>query len=158
VVQLHGDSGLAAEDPVAAGVLAEENFEVEARTATCSWGRRSCTVGAGVDVGGEIEAAAGPELDTVIFDVVVVGDQLPVRQVLEDGTLVVLKDDDIDVGVIAGLAAQPRVSGPTTAEEPPGTEGGHEAGDAGYGFRDGGPHRLLNPRHSPVRSGNVPGA
>src|SRR3990172_1547243 len=62
--QRHGDAGLAAEDPVAPGALVEENFEVEA------------VVRAGMDVGGEIEAAAVPGLDTVGRDGGFVGGQL----------------------------------------------------------------------------------
>jgi len=127
--QRHRDAGLAAEDPVAAGALVEENFEVEA------------VVSAGVDVGGEIEAAAVPGFAAVVRDVVVVADQLPAGEVIEDGVLVVLKDGDIDVSVIAGLAAEPGVGGPAAAEGPLGTEGRHEVGDAGEGFWDGG-HRL----------------
>ena len=127
--QRHGDAGLAAEDPVPAGALVEENFEVEA------------VVMAGVDVSGEIEAASVPGLGSVARDVGVVGDQLPAGEVIEDGVLVVLKDGDIDVRVIAGLTAEPGVDGPPAAEEPSGTEGGHQVGDAGEGFWDRG-HRL----------------
>ena len=139
--QRYRDAGLAAEDPGAAGALVEENFEVEAWTATCSWGRRGRVVRAGVDVGGEIEAAAVPGFAAVVRDVVVVADQLPAGEVIEDSVLVVLKDGDIDVCVIAGLAAEPGVGGPAAAEGPLGTEGGHEVGDAGEGFWDAG-HRL----------------
>ena len=127
--QRHGDAGLAAEDPVAAGALVEENFEAEA------------VVRAGVDVGGEIEAASVPGLGSVARDVGVVGDQLPAGEMIEDGVLVVLKDGDIDVRVVVGLTAEPGVDGPAAAEGPFGTEGGHEVGDASEWFWDGG-HRL----------------
>lgn len=143
-VQRHGDAGFAAQHPLPAGAFAEENFQVEAdlrgrvqavRETTARVGR------AGVDVGGEIEAAAVPGFGRVVRYVRVVGDQLPVGEVMEDGLLVVLKDGDIDVRVIAGLAAEPGVDGPAAAEVPPGAEDGHEAGDLREGFWDRG-HRL----------------
>jgi hypothetical protein len=94
-----------------------------------------------VDVRREIESAAVPGLATVALDVVVMADQLPPGEVIKEGVLVVLKDGEIQVSVVAGWAAQPGVDGPAAAEVPPGTEGGHEVGDAGEWFRDGG-HRL----------------
>src|SRR3990172_3435489 len=96
-----------------------------------------------MDVGGEIEAAAVPRFGSIARDVGVVGDQLPAGEVIKEGAQVVLKDGNIDVSVIAGLAAEPGVDGPATAEGPAGREGGHEAGDAGEGFWDGGHRRYL---------------
>lgn len=126
VAQRKRDAGLAAEDPVAARALVEIELEVEA-------------VGSvSVDVGGEIELASLPELTTVVRDIVIVADQTPAGEMVEEGALVVLIDDDIDVTVIARLVAEPGVDGPAAAEGPRWTEGGHEAGDAGEGFRDGG--------------------
>ena len=124
LAQRQGNEGLAAKDPVAAGALVDLNIEVG-------------VVRAGVDVGGEIEAAAVPGLTTVVRDVVVVADQLPAGEVIEDSLLIVLKDGEIQVGVVAGLAAETGVDGPAAAKVPTGTEGGHEVGDAGEGFWDG---------------------
>ncbi len=93
-----------------------------------------------MDVSGEIQAAAVPGLATVVLDVIVVADQLPAGEMIEDGAPVVLKDDDIDVTVVAGLAAERGVDGPAAAHEPTLAERGHDLGDAGDGFRDGG-HR-----------------
>src|SRR3990172_2547875 len=96
-----------------------------------------------MDVGGEIEAAAVPRFGSIARDVGVVGDQLPAGEGIEEGAQVVLKDGDIDVSVIAGLAADPGVDGPAAEEEPVGGEGGQEVGDAGDGVWDGG-HRMAS--------------
>lgn len=55
---------------------------------------------------------------------------------IEEGALVILKDGDIDVSVVAGLAAKQGVQGPAAAQAPHGTEGRHEVGDASNGFWD----------------------
>ena len=143
--QRQADKGLAPKDPIAAGELVELNVEAEAGLHRCVEAVREATArvrSPSVDVGGEIEAAAVPGLATVARDVVVMADQLPPGEVIKERVLVVLKDDEIKVSVVAGLAAEPRVDGPAAAEVPPGTERGHEVGDASEGFWDGG-HRLV---------------
>ena len=91
-----------------------------------------------MDVGRENEAAAVPGLGSVARDLGVMRDQLPAGEVIEEGALAVLKDGDIEVNVIAGLATEPGVDGPAAAEGPSGTKRRHELRDAGDGFRDGG--------------------
>jgi len=47
-----------------------------------------------------------------------VRDQGPLREVLEHGVLVVVEDGDVDIPVVAGLPAEPRVNRPSAGEEP----------------------------------------
>lgn len=140
----HREAGLAAEDPSAAGALVDLNVEAEAllrgrieavREAMARVGR------AGVDVGGENQGATVPWFGRIAGDGRVVRDELPAGEMLEEGAQVVLKDGDIDVAVIAGLAGEPGVDRPAAAEGPPGTEVGHEVRDTRDGFWDG-CHRL----------------
>src|SRR5688572_20802810 len=44
--------------------------------------------------------------------------QCPAHEVFEDGVLVVVKDRDVDIPVIARLPAEPSIGSPSTAEEP----------------------------------------
>src|SRR3990172_4825137 len=91
---------------------------------------------AGVDVRGESERAAVPRFGGAAVGLGVVGPQLPAGEVIEEGALVVLKEGDIDVTVVSGLAAEPRVDGPAAAEGPPVTEGRHEVGDSSDTFKN----------------------
>ena len=61
-------------------------------------------------------------------------DQLPAGQVIEERPLILDEHADIDVEVIAGLAAEPGIDGPAAAEGPRGTERGHELRDRGDWF------------------------
>ena len=56
-------------------------------------------------------------------------DQLPAGEVIEEDALIVCEDRDVNVGVIAGLAAQPGVDRPAPAERPGGGKRGHDLGD-----------------------------
>ncbi len=69
-------------------------------------------VDAGVDVRREVEAAAVPQLVGVVRYPSVMGDQSPAGELTEDCALVLLKDDDINVAVIAGLT-RPRRQWPS---------------------------------------------
>ncbi len=60
----------------------------------------------------------------------------PAGELMEDCALVLLKDDDINVAVIAGLASEPGVNGPAAAEEPCGAKRRHEVRNAGDRFWD----------------------
>ena len=66
-----------------------------------------------MDVVGQIEMPAVPWLVCVGQ---IIRDQLPAGEMSENGALVFFKDGDVDIGVIAGLPAEPGVDGPATAE------------------------------------------
>jgi hypothetical protein len=60
-------------------------------------------------VGGQVEAPTVPWLAGVVRHVGIVANQSPAGEVLEDGVLIAVKDRDVDICVIARLAAQPSV-------------------------------------------------
>ena len=94
-----------------------------------------------MDVGRHAQAAAVPGLGAALVGHrLLVGDQLPASENLEQSPSVVLKNRDIDVAVIARQPAEPRVDGPAAAEPPRGTERRHQFGNAGDFFGSGG-HR-----------------
>jgi hypothetical protein len=58
-------------------------------------------------------------------------DQLPAGKVAEQRPLILDEHTDIDIAVLASLAAEPGVDGPTAAKRPRAGKRGHKLGDGG---------------------------
>jgi hypothetical protein len=111
--QRQGDSRVLNEDPVRACAMIQDELQVE-------------PVCPGVNVPRNVNVPPGPGFLRVGVHAVVMADQIPSRETVEDGLLLVLEDRHVDVAVFARLVAEPGIDSPTAAEEPCDRESRHD--------------------------------
>jgi hypothetical protein len=121
-IQRHGDARCPVEDPLAPGALVEQKLELESRVGRRGAGRQRASELGYVDVCGRVEVSTVPRLFGVAGHVGVVRDQRPAGEMVENGALVVEEDGDVDIPVMPGLPAEPRVGRPSATEKPRRTE------------------------------------
>src|SRR5262245_26774769 len=78
-----------------------------------------------------VEPAPVPGFGAIAGHVVIVADEVPAGEVLEERALVLVEDRDVHVVMRARLTPQPRVDGPAPAQGPGPRERRHQPGDAG---------------------------